>query len=270
MLLKAPRATSGTAQGTVHPGQQHSGQGSVMLSYTHQTWNEAAGYHHVAATQQKPEVRFVLPPPCTRCEPDGSCWHSPARGAALTQSHRFNQPRSRQCCSPCARRAGSSSRWTGHLCPGVAESLWGEVRVASGGDGYSRQFQQVLQYPSPSAPELLKHLTTWEVPRGSRGRGEKSLGGAGERQELGTKEENQGGEKGALPTHPCHFRYCWKSYYRRMRIISASIHSESMLFKKEAAYALCTSDFSHLFWAQMEHNGISEGGILLSEIEDCF
>lgn len=43
-----------------------------------------------------------------------------------------------------------------------------------------------------------------------------------------------------------------------------------MLFQKQAAYAICTLDFSNNFWAQMEHNGISEGGTLLSEIEVCF
>lgn len=100
--------------------------------------------------------------------------------------------------------ADSSSRWTEHLHPGLAaEPLWGEARAASGGHGYPRMFQQVLQDPNPSAPEPPKPLTTCEVTQGSRGRGEKSPAAA----------ENKGGRprwgKGALPTHSCHFRYCW-------------------------------------------------------------
>lgn len=96
-----------------------------------------------------------------------------------------------------------------------------------------------------AASQPLEPLSAWEVLRGAEA--EERKGQQGEAEELGTKEGGQGGEKGALPTHPCHFRYCWENHCREMRINSASIHFESMLFQRQAAYAICTLDFSNNF-----------------------
>lgn len=268
MLSKGPRAASSTAWGAAHPGQQHSGQGSVMFSYTHQTWKGAGGSTTLVLHSRNQRSGLCCPHLVLVLSQTAAAWlPSPT---LQPQSHRSHQPPSRQgwggSCEGSDSWADSSSRWTEHLHPGLAaEPLWGEARAASGGHGHPRIFQQVLQDPNPSAPEPPK---PWQ----QRGRWLKGAE-AEERkaqQQQGTKEGGQGGEKGHCPPTPATSGTAGESHYRWMRVISASIHFESTLFQRQAAYATCTSDFSHLFWAQMEHNGISEGGILLSEIEDCF